>query len=272
MAYNSTEPIILDLSQPPFAIITLNIPAKKNALDGHLYKKLSAMLQSIDRRTEIKVTLLTGRGDFFSAGADVKAAREGFGASEEDARTGALRRLSESNLDLTRALYRHSKILVAGLNGPAIGLSAALLGQFDFVYAVETAWILTPFTALSLVAEGGASLSFPRRMGIVKANEALLLGKKLTAPELQSNGFFNKLFPSSTDEVFMSSLMAYLRDKLDGLDLDAALMSKQLIKATLPDPDPSNIREVFAGADRFATGKPSAAFAKVAAKKMRHKI
>lgn len=45
-----------------------------------------------------------------------------------------------------------------------------MLGNMDFVYAVENAYILTPFTALSLVAEGGASLTFPRRMGIVKVS------------------------------------------------------------------------------------------------------
>lgn len=44
MAYNSSEPIILELSAP-FAIITLNIPAKKNAMDITLYKRLSSILQ-----------------------------------------------------------------------------------------------------------------------------------------------------------------------------------------------------------------------------------
>lgn len=44
---------------------------------------------------------------------------------------------------------------------------------------------MTPFSTLSLVAEGGASLSFPRRMGISMASEALILGKKLGAPALQ---------------------------------------------------------------------------------------
>lgn len=58
---------------------------------------------------------------------------------DEDVRDSSLKRLTEGNLNLARALYRHSKILIAGLNGPAIGISAALLGHFDFVYAVENA-------------------------------------------------------------------------------------------------------------------------------------
>ncbi|BGP32224.1 hypothetical protein JCM10296v2_004004 [Rhodotorula toruloides] len=300
--------------QAPFAIVTLNQPQKKNALDSTLYKRLSSILQDIDRKPEVFVTVLTGKGDFFSAGADVKATREAF--SGDDARVSALERLSGGNLDLTRcelaceppekpalteissAFYRHSKILVAGLNGPAIGLSAALLGYCDFIYAVENAYFLTPFSAISLVCEGGASQSLIQRMGLAKANEALLLGKKLSAQELHQNGFFNGLFPPQPDTSFRKALLASLEQQLAGLELDAIVKSKQLIRAALPDPEQvyvpqssfdtpttksilmkslvlvprSNAREVFAGAERFATGKPQARFAQLASKQMRHKI
>ncbi|BGO99782.1 3,2-trans-enoyl-CoA isomerase [Rhodotorula toruloides] len=256
--------------QAPFAIITLNQPQKKNALDSTLYKRLSSILQDIDRKPEVFVTVLTGKGDFFSAGADVKATREAF--SGEDARVSALERLSGGNLDLTRSFYRHSKILVAGLNGPAIGLSAALLGYCDFIYAVENAYFLTPFSAISLVCEGGASQSLIQRMGLAKANEALLFGKKLSAQELHQNGFFNGLFPPQPDTSFRKALLASLEQQLAGLELDAIVKSKQLIRAALPDPEQANAREVFAGAERFATGKPQARFAQLASKQMRHKI
>lgn len=46
--HNSTENIILDLSNPPFAVVTLNMPKKKNALNGAEYKKLSSLLQVRD--------------------------------------------------------------------------------------------------------------------------------------------------------------------------------------------------------------------------------
>lgn len=69
--------------------------------------------------------------------------------------------------------------------------------------------------------------------------EFLQLGKRCGAAELLANGFVNKVFPASVDDVFMGSLMSYLRERFDGLDKEACLISKQLIKATLPDPDPS---------------------------------
>ncbi|GAA5875655.1 hypothetical protein JCM1840_003165 [Sporobolomyces johnsonii] len=265
----SSEPMLLEV-RAPFAIITFNTPHKKNAMDTTLYKKLSSLLQQVDKIDEVKITVLTGKGDFFSAGADVKAAREAFPG--EEARISSLKRLTEGNMDLGRAFYKHSKILVAGLNGPAIGLSAALLGHVDFIYAVENAYFLTPFSAIGLVCEGGASLTLPRRMGTAKANEALIMGKKLSATELQQCGFINGIFPKSSDDEFRKALLAHLEQQFEGLDLEACLISKQLIRANEPDPDTNNIREIFAGAERFATGKPQAQFAKLASKQMRHKL
>ncbi|CEQ39660.1 SPOSA6832_01195, partial [Sporobolomyces salmonicolor] len=290
----------------PFAIITFNTPEKKNAMDTTLYKKLSSLLQQVDKIDAVKITVLTGKGDFFSAGADVKAAREAFPGEEARARSAPLsQRLSRRSSGSRRgtwtwdevwprhcsiqashthsrsflcvpAFYKHSKILVAGLNGPAIGLSAgstlfflhsrssnclltfvtaALLGvgprfHVDFIYAVENAYFLTPFSAIGLVCEGGASLTLPRRMGIAKANEALIMGKKLSATELHQCGFINGVFPKSSDDEFRKALLAHLEQQFDGLDLEA----------------------IFAGAERFATGKPQAQFAKLASKQMRHKL
>ncbi|BGP40194.1 hypothetical protein JCM10450v2_004173 [Rhodotorula kratochvilovae] len=265
----ATDAILVEI-KAPFAIITFNQPKKKNALDATLYKRLSAILQEIDANPAVFITVVTGKGDFFSAGADVKSTRESLGP--KDARVTSLERLSGSNLDLTRAFYRHSKILVAGMNGPAIGLSAALLGHFDFVYAAPNAYFLTPFSAISLVCEGGASQALVQRMGLGKANEALLFGKKLSVQELLPSGFVNGLIDAKGDEAFRRALLSTVEKQLDGLELEAIVKSKQLIRAALPDPEPVNVREVFAGAERFATGKPQERFAQLASKQMRHKL
>ena len=73
-----------------------------------------------------------------------------------------------------------------GLNGPAVGLSAALIGFADFVYCTPSTFLLTPFSSLGLVAEGGASRALAQRLGVSKANEALIMSKKITAEELLS--------------------------------------------------------------------------------------
>ncbi|KAI6709422.1 enoyl-CoA hydratase/isomerase [Diplocarpon mali] len=98
------------------------------------------------------------------------------------------------NLNITQAFYTHSKILVSALNGPAIGISAALIAFSDFIYCVPSKFLLTPFSSLGLVAEGGASRVFVQRLGISKANEALIMSKRITAEELLQVGFVNKIF------------------------------------------------------------------------------
>jgi len=268
MGYPEHNELIILEVKDGIAVITLNIPSKLNALNYDLYVQLAEILRSINSRNDCYCTVLTGAGTFFSSGADV-ANRH---VDSDDIRLAYLRRLGSSNMDLARSLYTHDKILIAALNGPAVGLSAALLGWFDFIYAVESAWILTPFSTIGLAAEGGASLTFPRRMGIAKANEALILGKKLGANELHATGFINKIFPNQPQEAFISSVLTYIQDKFSELDTDAALATKQLIKANLPDPDSANVREIIAGADRFATGRPEEQFRRLANKEKRHKL
>jgi len=203
----------------------------------------------------------------------VKASPKSFTSGDsENPRVNYLARLSTGTADLARALYEHPKILVAALNGPAIGLSAALLGYFDFIYAVESAYLFTPFTTLSLVAEGGASQTFPQRMGIKAAKEALILGKKLGTAELMANGFLNKVFPSTDQASFINLVLTYLQEKFADLDSDSVLITKQLIQANLPDPHGPNLREVFAGVERLETGKPMEKFNRLANKTFRHKL
>lgn len=109
-----------------------NIPQKKNAMTASLYTQLAQLLRTIDANGDVFATILTGNGDFFSAGADVKQNRLVDESEGVSLRTAMLQRLSASNMDLAHAMYRHSKILIAALNGPAVGLSAALLGLFCF--------------------------------------------------------------------------------------------------------------------------------------------
>jgi len=149
------------------------------------------------------------------------------------------------------------------------------LGLFDFIYAMPNVWISTPFTFLGIVAEGGASASFANRMGVAKANEMLIWGKKKEAQELLDCGFINKIFPQQPVELFHKEVRQLLKAELEGLDPTAVLTAKKLIKAGLNDKndfDAINLRESYAQAERFASGVPFAQFARIARKEIRHKL
>ncbi|KAI9756965.1 MAG: hypothetical protein M4579_003623 [Chaenotheca gracillima] len=268
----------LDASK--IALITFNVEGKLNALSQDLYYRLGELLREVARKEETVVTVITGRGRFFSAGADVSLSRDQ--PEETDLRRHWLTSFAAHNLDLTRTMSQHPKILVAALNGPAIGLSAGLLGLMDFIYAVPDAWLLTPFSSLGLVAEGASSRSFVERLGIAKANEALLMSKRLGVRELLACGFVNQVFEPATqdsDEDRKWFLERVLKEVRDGLTADDRLNGESLlrIKALIRREEREklervNVEEVMGGLEMFSKGVPQREFRRLATGEKKHKL
>jgi peroxisomal 3,2-trans-enoyl-CoA isomerase len=187
-----------------------------------------------------------------------------------------LHTLVANNLNITHAFYTHPKILVTALNGPAIGLSAALVAFSDFIYCTPHTFLLTPFSSIGLVSEGLASRAFVQRLGISKANEALIMSKRITAEELLQVGFVNKIFDckKGEDEKFRELVFQEIEDKL-GSHLVSDSLTK--IKALIRKPeretlDAQGVAEVFGGLERFMAGIPQAEFRKIASGQKKHKL
>lgn len=157
-----------------------------------------------------------------------------------------------------------------------IGLSAALISLSDFIYSMPHAFLLTPFTSLGLVAEGGASRAFVQRLGISKANEALIMSKRITAEEMLQVGFVNKIFDLGKDEQekFLGEVLKEVDERLgDHLNSDSLIKVKALIRKPERDVmDAQNVAEVFGGLERFAAGIPQEEFRKIASGEKRHKL
>ncbi|KAI0377842.1 ClpP/crotonase [Hypomontagnella monticulosa] len=256
------------------ATITIDNDKKLNALGFKGYYAISKALREIAERDDIYITVLTGKGRYFSAGADVSLGEKR--EIESDPYFQWLRDFTLNNLNITRAFYNHPKILIAALNGPAIGLSAALTAFADFIYCTPDTFLLMPFASLGLVAEGGASHAMVQRLGISKAKEALLQSKRISCEELVQTGFVNKVFECAKGDSdgFLKQVMAEIDDSLGShLNNDSLIGIKALIHK--PDKnilDQQNVAEVFAGLDRFVKGIPQEEFAKFATGKRRHKL
>lgn len=176
-----------------------------------------------------------------------------------------------NNLNITRAFYTHPKILVTALNGPAIGLAAALISFSDFIFSVPTAFIMTPFSSLGLVTEGGASYGFVQRMGIAKANVALIQSLRIPADELLAVGFITKIFPP---EAFLEDVLREIDDTMGAhLVSSSMLRIKSLIRHRQQrEMDEQNVVELFEGLDRQVQGIPQREFEKVRTGAKRHKL
>jgi Delta3-Delta2-enoyl-CoA isomerase len=210
-----------------------------------------------------------------TSGADVQASRP-TSTESQDVQELYLRGFVANNIFLTHAFYTHPKILVIALNGPAIGLSAALTGFADFVYATPHTFLLTPFTSLGLVSEGNASIAFVQRLGIAKANEALIMSKRLSSEELLQTGYINKIFNFGKNESdrFLAAVLNEINERMgDHLNADSMVKVKALIRAPYKEKlDAQGVLEVFGGMQRFMLGIPQEEFRKIASGQKKHKL
>ncbi|KAF3770169.1 ClpP/crotonase [Cryphonectria parasitica EP155] len=259
------------------AVLTIQNEAKLNALNQQQYYDIAKKLREIATHDEVYITVLLGKGRFFSAGADVSISRDN-PEGDTDVRKHWMGSFVANNLNITHAFYTHPKILVVGLNGPVIGLSAALIAHADFIYCTPHTFLLTPFSSIGLVAEGGASRALVLRLGYAKANEALIMSKRIQASELKEAGFVNAIFETGTgkgeDERFNAMVLKEIDERLGShLEGDSLLGIKKLIKQPERDiMETQNVREVFDGLERFVSGVPQREFRKLASGEKRHKL
>ncbi|EDQ87612.1 uncharacterized protein MONBRDRAFT_9867 [Monosiga brevicollis MX1] len=179
-----TEAVQVEVVRPEgLMVVTLNRERKRNALNDAMYKRLTALLRQADRTADIHAVVLTGRGTHFCAGQDLTA-------------VDPVQRAQSRSRDLPvghfmDALIQFQKLLVAAVNGPAIGIGATLLAHCDLVIAHPSASVSTPFAALGVVPELGSSYTFPRRLGIEASTRLLLLGETLSAQECYQRGLYS---------------------------------------------------------------------------------
>lgn len=208
------------------------------------------------------------------SGADVSIGASSTG--NENTRLHWLKNFVSNNLHITHAFYTHPKILVTALNGPAVGLSAALIAFSDFIYAAPHAFLLTPFSSLGLVAEGNASVGFVRRLGISKANEALIMSKRIGIEDLVQTGFVNGVVDvgSKDSPKFLEDVLKEVDERLGAhLNRDSLVKIKALIQRPDMDTlDRQGVLEVMGGLDRFLKGVPQEEFRKIASGEKKHKL
>ncbi|ELR05536.1 hypothetical protein VC83_09241 [Pseudogymnoascus destructans] len=214
-------------------IIKLNRPEALNAFSSVLMSDVISAIRELDEHSDTVFTVLTGKGRFFSAGVDVKGEEIGLGdvpAAEKKVR--ALSKLARAT-EMLRLIIDHKKVFVLALNGPGVGGGAAWFqGVADIVLAAEGAWMQVPFSALGLVPENGSAINFAQSMGVHRANDFLMFGRKLTAEELEQWGLVNRIFPAND---FHKRVVEFLEDQLAVNDGKSMMETKRLQNAPLRD-------------------------------------
>jgi enoyl-CoA hydratase/carnithine racemase len=186
-----SEPVLVDV-EGSVAVVTLNRPDARNAIDDTTRTALRSTLDALAADRTVAVVILTGAGTAFCAGGDVKAMQRRLAApAGEVAVTGWLRQ--HGTAALTNGLHRLPQITIAAVNGPASGLGFDLALACDFIVADPAAWFAASFVHRGLVPDGGSMYYLPRRIGLAPAKDLVFSGRRVNATEAVSLGLVDQL-------------------------------------------------------------------------------
>jgi 2-(1,2-epoxy-1,2-dihydrophenyl)acetyl-CoA isomerase len=170
-------------------LLTLNRPESRNAIDRDLLGEITQALRDLPNRIRkegIDALVITGAGNAFCAGADLK---------DPSMRHAAPVSILRCDYNPVFVMLRNLSIpVVTAVNGPAIGIGMALALLGDISYATRDAYFQIPFSRFSLASEGGLSFLLPRMVGYRRALEIALGAEKVGAEKAAALGLVNDVF------------------------------------------------------------------------------
>jgi enoyl-CoA hydratase/carnithine racemase len=206
--------------------ITINRPEKRNALTVAMYAALADAVGAANADPGVRVIVLTGAGGAFSAGNDlgdfIAASGSASGADQDQ----PVRRFQE-------AVLASTAVLIAAVDGPAVGIGATVLLHCDLIYATERSYLQLPFVNLGLVPEFGSSAVLPQRVGRVRAADLLLFGDRIPASSAREIGLVNAVLPDA------DALKAHVGERVEALLAKPARALRE-IRALVRTAEPSD--------------------------------
>ena len=179
------------------AVVTMNRPHTKNALNRALLEALTKALGDAAADPEVRAIVLTGSGGSFCSGADLKAAMTEGGLENPGARV-------EEFHQVIRAVTRAPKIVLAAVDGPAVGFGCDLALACDLRIASPTAYFQEKFVKIGLMPDGGGTFWLPRLVGLQRAMEIMLFGEPVNATRSLELGLVGKIVPQ--DELLREAM------------------------------------------------------------------
>jgi enoyl-CoA hydratase/carnithine racemase len=184
------EPHLLYQVQEAVAVISFNRPKAKNAFSREMIGLLPSFFAKARDDKAIKGIILTGEGDAFCSGGDVKEMAEG------KLRSWDMKRFLWEGVHRTVLLLEDlDKPVLAAVNGAATGAGMGLALMCDLRVCSEKARFAESYIRLGLVAGDGGAYFLPRLIGPAKALELLLTGDLITASQAFQMGIVNKVVP-----------------------------------------------------------------------------
>jgi enoyl-CoA hydratase len=198
------DEVLLDRPADGVVRLTLNRPAKLNALTVHVVGRLHDLLDEVADDPSCRVVVLTGAGRGFCAGVDLG----GYGTRDVVRGKGPVQKgfaTQQHIANLIPHLRRTPQPVIAAVNGPATGGGLALVLGADIRIASASARFNAAFVRIGLSAcDIGVSWALPRLVGAGRAHELMLTGRIFGAPEAERMGLVLEVVD---DEVLMDRVL-----------------------------------------------------------------
>jgi 2-(1,2-epoxy-1,2-dihydrophenyl)acetyl-CoA isomerase len=180
-------------------LITLNRPDKLNAFTDAMLGELIDAFKQSERDASVRAVLITGAGRGFCPGQDLGDARQ---RQESGEGLSFGEHLRHTYNPLIRKMRQLPKPIIAAVNGVAAGAGMSLAMACDFRIAAESASFLQAFVKVGLIPDSGSTWMLPRLVGMTRALDLMLTGRKIDAREALSIGLVNQVV---TDAELMST-------------------------------------------------------------------
>ncbi len=181
-----SEPILIVEHDGPVAIVRLNRPRVRNALNQALMGEMTDTLESLGLDSNTRVIVLTGDERAFAAGADI--------SEMVDATVAEMHQ--RPNLARWDRMRRVKKPIIAAVAGFALGGGCELAMICDMIVAAESARFGQPEINLGIIPGGGGTQRLVLAIGKARAMELILTGRTFSAAEAFEAGLITKVVPS----------------------------------------------------------------------------
>lgn len=205
-------------------IITLNRPERLNAFTWTMGNEMRDALMEVENDPELRVSIITGAGRGFCAGADLAGGGGTFDPSSlpEEQQNERNKRPAS----LLKWSFSLRKPVIVAYNGPAVGMGVTMTLPFDIRIAAESARIGIVFNRRGIIPEIGCAWLLPRIVGISRAAEIMYTGRLLSAQEALEFGLVSRVVPDD-------DLMPVATELAEEIAVNCAPVSTALTKKML---------------------------------------
>jgi len=207
------------------ALITLNRPDARNAISPEVSQTMAGLLDEIEADDDLRAVVLTGAGEVFSAGADLKVVAAGRGMDIARGKGGFAGVVTRD----------FPKPIIAAVNGPALAGGFEIVLSCDLVVAADTARFGIPEVQRGLMAAAGGLIRLPKRVPLAVALELAMTGDPIDAARALALGLVNRVV--ARDQVVAEACT--LAERIGENSPIAVRLSRRLVKeaAELPEAD-----------------------------------